>query len=236
MKAIILCAGYGTRLYPLTKNKAKPLLKIKGKTILDRILVKIPPIKEVIVTTNRKFFPQFLKWREGKEKIITIFANSSNNEKEVISVLHDVSDIIFLEKMNEDLLVIAGDNLTDVDFRKFIEFAREKKRICVVSFEVKTKEEAKRFGVIELHGDRVVGFEEKPKNPKTRIISSAIYYFPKSFLKTIAKISKSARKEDGIGHLFVELAKKKDVRTFVSKDRFFDIGVIEDYKKANKVW
>jgi glucose-1-phosphate thymidylyltransferase len=241
MKAIILCAGYGTRLYPLTKNKAKALLPVGEKLIIDHILEKVSNIKEIdelIVTTNKKFYSSFKEWKKGHflEDKISIFVNGSEGDHHVISALNDLAYLLEKRNFETDLLIIAGDNLFELDLRKFMDFAETNKGISIVCFEVKNKNEAKRFGVVEVKNNRIVGFEEKPEKPKTNLISSAIYFFPKDHVKLVKKVGKVADPKSNIGHLIIDLIKTENVYTFVSKGKFFDIGVLEDYKKANEVF
>jgi len=241
MKVVIFAAGYGTRLYPLTKNKAKPLLPIGKKLIIDYIIEKISEIKKVnkfFVTINKKFEKGFRDWRKGHflEDKIKFFVNNSEGVHHEVSPLNDLASLLEKEKIDDDLIVIAGDNLFEFDFKNFIEFSKKHKGISIVVFKIKKKEDAKRFGVVELKGDKIGGFEEKPKNPKTRFISSAIYFFPKNHLKLIKKIGKSADPKTNIGHLIIDLFKTEDIFAYVSDGKFFDIGVIDDYKKANEIF
>jgi glucose-1-phosphate thymidylyltransferase len=239
MKCIILCAGYGTRLYPLTKNKAKPLLSIGDKLIIDHIIgeiCKINSIDEIIITTNKRFAPDFEKWKKNLflEKKVNLFVNHSEGVHQEVSPLHDLSDLLESRKIKDDFLVIAGDNLFELDLKDLIDFAKHHRGISIAAFKVKNKECAKRFGVLKIKNNQIINFEEKPSNPKTRIISSAIYFFPKDHIDLIKKIGKNANVKSNIGHLIIDLIKKEKVYTFVSKGRFFDIGVLEDYEKANK--
>lgn len=241
MKAIVLCAGYGTRLYPLTKTTAKPLLPIAGKPILDRIVDKLfslSDVDEVFVTSNSKFACAFESWREGhahKEKI-TLFVNDSHDVTEEISPLHDLSDLLLQGDIDDDLLIVAGDNLFSFSLKEFTSFAHAHKGISLVGFCVPHKRDARRFGVLEVEQDKIVGFEEKPEQPKTNLISSAIYFFPKDHAPLIGRVGKRAKASDNIGHLILELAKTEDVFCFISDKPFFDIGTLDDYKRANATW
>src|SRR3989338_949502 len=192
MKAIILCAGYATRLYPLTLDKPKSLLEISGKPILDYIVGKIEKIKEVdeiFVVANEKFYNHFGEWlneNKGKfEKKIKIVNDETISNETRLGGIGDLDFVIRKEKINDDLLVILGDNLFDFDLISFSEFFKTKNETCVGVYDLKNKEEVKHLGVLEIKNQKLISFEEKPQNPKSTIVSTGIYLFPKKEIKTI---------------------------------------------------
>jgi len=243
MKCVILGAGYATRLYPLTKNKPKPLLPIAGKPLVNYIIEKVEEVEEVdeiFIVTNKKFHEQFVVWLEENEKKFTkkvsLVWDGIIDEEQRLGGARGLFEVIKEKEINEDILIVAGDSLFDFSLKSMVAFFKEKKKIVCAAFKLKTKKEAKRFGVVKLKNKKIIDFEEKPENPKTNLMIIALYIFPKSDLNEIEQYVKRAKSGEGIGYLINYLFKKQDVYGHVFSGRFFDIGVLDDYKKANEVW
>lgn len=244
MKAIILCAGYGTRLYPLTKNKPKHLLLIDGKPILNHIIEQIQGIEEIdeiFIAVNKKFEKKFLFWLDlygyAFKKRIEIVKVYSKIHGKNLGGIGSLSKILYKKKVKDDVLVIAGDNLFDFSLTKLINFSKKHRKIINVSFKIKNKKDAGRFGVVTLKKNKIIRFKEKPKEPETNLISGAIYLFPKNSLIEVKHYAGHHGNREGLGFFLEYLLKmNKEVYGFVSSGRFFDIGVIEDYIKADKTW
>ncbi len=243
MKAIILAAGYATRLYPLTKDKPKPLFEVKGKTILDMIIEKINllrAIDEILIVTNNKFFENFLRWQRnllgkvGKaKKKIKILNDCTKNEKERLGAIGDLAFVLKKEKIDDDFLVISGDNLFSFNLQGIYKDFSEKKEPVVGLYDVKSKEEARKFGIVSLDkNNRVMDFEEKPSMPKSTLASIGIYFYPKTIIKKIFQYLEEGNKKDAPGFFLEWLYKKQDVYGYIFSGRWFDIGSIESLKKA----
>ena len=174
MKNIVIAAGYATRLGELTKNFPKPLLKIGEKSILGRMLDdidKIPEIDEHIIISNHRFAPIFEKWQQNEgrwQKPITIVDDGTETND---TRLGAVCDLLFaMEKLqiDDDLLLVAADNLLFFSFQAFVDFAHAKGTSCIMCHEQPSVEKLQRTGVVELDADqRVLGMEEKPQVPKS---------------------------------------------------------------------
>ena len=238
MKAIILCAGYATRLYPLTLDKPKSLLEVSGKPILDYIVGKIEKIKEVdeiFVVANEKFYNHFEKWLEENKKYFVKKINIINDQTETnetrLGGIGDLDFVIRKEKINDDLLVVLGDNLFDFDLISFSEFFKQNNGVCIGVYDLKNKGEAKQLGVLEIKNKKLISFEEKPQNPKTTIISTGIYFFPKEEITTIKNYMKTDKPKDGPGYLILDLLKSQKIHAFEFKGKWFDIGTKEVYEK-----
>ena len=241
MKCIILCAGYGTRLYPLTIDKPKPLLDIDGRTMLDHIIDRIEQVQEIdslFIATNDKFYMQFVWWLnnyKGRKKIEIINDGTSTNETR-IGGIGDLALVIESKGIDDDILVIAGDNLFFFDMKRFIDFFNEKKGIAVALYDVKSLDEAKRFGVVALDSSlRIIDFEEKPEAPKSTLISTACYIFRKEDLQGIRDYMKTGNNKDGPGFLIKHFYPEKGVYGFVFSEPWFDIGSIEQYNTVRGI-
>jgi glucose-1-phosphate thymidylyltransferase len=241
MKVIILAAGYAVRLQPLTINTPKPLLAVGGKTILDRIFGKIDAIKgwdAAYIVTNAKFSGNFEAWRMASkygDKVTVINDGTTTNENR-LGAIKDLEIVVRGCAIDDDLLVVAGDNLFDFDLDVFIEFAKTKQDgVSVALYDVGSKELAKNYGIVKLDDDQqVIDFEEKPKEPKSTLASTGLYYFPKNKLSFIEKYVKMQNKLDAPGYYIGWLSKADKVYGLRFLEDWYDIGSIESYKEADR--
>ena len=236
MKAIILCAGYATRLYPLTINKPKHLLEIKGRPILDYIIDKIPKNMEIILVTNDKFYNNFENWTNKQERKIKVLNDGTLSNEDRLGGIGDLYFVIQKEKINEDIFVILGDNLSDFDLGKFIDFFNKNKKTSLGVFEFKHTDLTK-MGVVEAKDNKMISFEEKPKIPKSNLASTGFYIFTKNDLNNIKEYMKTDKPKDAPGFLikdFFDNGEEIDVFTFTG--RWYDIGNKEIYEEVNKIW
>jgi glucose-1-phosphate thymidylyltransferase len=242
MKALILGAGYAVRLYPLTLNTPKPLLEVGGKKIIDRIIAKISVIKgldEIYVVTNHRFYANFEQWALGcryGQKISVIDDGTSTNETR-LGAIRDMELSIKEKSVNDDLLVVAGDNLFEMKIESFIDFASTKRTgASVALYDVGSIEAAKRYGVVSIDkSGKVTEFEEKPKEPKSTLISTGVYYFPRERVSDIDRYLKTeGMKNDAPGYYIKWLSANGNVYGFSFSEKWYDIGDIESYKKADE--
>jgi glucose-1-phosphate thymidylyltransferase len=241
MKVIILAAGYAVRLQPLTLNTPKPLLAVGQKTILDRIFDKIGAVKgwdAAYIVTNARFSGNFDAWRlasKYRDKVTVINDGTTTNENR-LGAIKDLEIVVKGRAIADDVLVVAGDNLFDFDLGKFIDFARARQDgVSVALYDVGSKELAKNYGIVNLDGDqRVVDFEEKPKEPKSTLASTGLYYFPKNKLSFIEKYVTMQNKLDAPGYYIGWLSRTDKVYGLKFLEDWYDIGSIESYKKADK--
>ena len=242
MKVIILAAGYAVRLQPLTLNTPKPLLEIGGKKIIDRILGKVKGLKnisDIYIITNAKFFQSFSDWRsrsEYKNKIRVINDGSSSNDTR-LGAIKDIEIVVKANAIDDDLLVIAGDNLFEFGLDRFLDFAKDKSDdgMSVALHDIKSLELAKNFGVVSVdERNRMVDFEEKPASPKSTLISTGIYYFPKGKIPLLEEYVKSGNSLDAPGYYIRWAVATGNVYGFTFTEDWYDIGNIESYKKANE--
>lgn len=238
MKAVILCAGYATRLYPLTLDKPKALLPVFDRPIIDHIVDKIemlPEVDEIYVVTNNKFYPHFTSWlneKTGMRKKIEILNDGTDSNETRFGGLGDLWFTIKNCEINEDLLVVCGDNLFDSELDGMMKFYGKAQGPVVATYDVKDFGEARKMGIVQERNGIIIGFEEKPKEPKGTLCSSGIYIFPKRLIKEIGKYMETEKSKDGPGYFVIHLLDIMDVYPFEIGGRWHDIGSLETYEKV----
>lgn len=243
MKALILAAGYATRLYPLTKKRPKALLPVAGRPIIERILEKITAadkIKEVVIITNAKFFARFQRWvnkYSGKKKhLIRIVSDGTKSENDRLGAVGDINYALEKTPLNDDLIIFGGDNLFEDDLSLFFKNALKNPRRALIGVcDIKDKRLAVKYGVVEKgRGSIILNFSEKPKSPKTSLVATCLYYIPKEKITRFKEyLTDSRNQSDTAGSFIKWLSVKEAVRVFVFKKRWFDIGDPLVYKEAD---
>lgn len=238
MKNIVIAAGYATRLGELTRNFPKPLLKIGESTILGRMLDDldaIPEIDEHIIITNHKFAPIFEEWAAGLSytKPVTIVDDGTETNE---TRLGAVCDLLFaMEKLaiDDDILVVAADNLLFFSFKEFIDFAKEKGTSCIMCHHQPSVEKLQRTGVIEVDDDwKVLGMEEKPAVPKSEWAVPPFYIYLKKDLDLVRGSVKNGCGKDAPGNLAHYMVEQTPVHAWQMTAGRFDIGSLDTYKEA----
>ena len=244
MKALILAAGYGTRLYPITKYYPKPLLSISGKPVIEYILDKLnnlDMIDEILLVTNNKFIGKFRDWNKhiSSLKPIILINDRTRTYPTRLGALGDINFVIKKLGLKDNLMVIGGDNLFDEDLNGFTSFIKKHRANSVVGvYDVKSKSRAKQYGVVSIdRKKRIIDFEEKPLKPKSSLAAMCLYYFPKHKLFLFKEYLKAKGKDhDAAGSFIGWLHKKDRVLAFVFRGHWYDIGGHEFYEKAQQVF
>ncbi len=245
MKVLILAAGYATRLYPLTLAQPKPLLPVAGKPMIERVLDNIKPIGDidrVYVVTNARFAGQFQKWadhyRATKSKLdFTIVDDGSTDDANKRGAIGDLHFVLSKEKVNDDLLVVAGDNLFSQSLEAFEKFCRQKNAPVVGVYDVGSLEEIKKYNSISMDAEgRITFFEEKSEQPTSTLTGIALYYYPKATLPLIKQYMAEGNNPDQPGRLVQWLYPRTPVFTWVVPGLWFDIGSKESLEEANKIF
>jgi|SRR5579859_434180 len=245
MKVLILAAGYATRLYPLTLDRPKPLLPVAGKPMIDHVLDNLAPIAgidRVYVVTNAKFAGHFQQWaddyRATKTKLdFTVINDGSTDDKNKLGAIGDLHLVLTREKVDDDLIVVAGDNLFSERLDGFGKFCREKNAPVLAVYDVGNLEEIKKYNSISLDGDgRITFFEEKPKHPASSLTGIALYYYPKSSLPWIHRYVAEGNNPDQPGRLIEWLYTRIPVYTWKVPGLWFDIGSKETLEEANQIF
>jgi glucose-1-phosphate thymidylyltransferase len=241
MRALILAAGYATRLYPLTLNKAKPLLPVGGRPAIEHIVAKLEGLKsltKLLIVTNNKFYKQFAIWKKkNKSKIpIKIINDRTLSDADKLGAIGDMGFVLNKEGLNQHLLVIAGDNLFEGALDKFVKFATTKIPASTVGLhEFKDLRSVKRYSQVKLNrAARVVEFIEKPKKPTSTLVAKCLYFFPKQKLALINKYINSGKNKDAPGYYISWLSRVDKVYGFVFSDKWYDIGNLKVYRQADK--
>lgn len=242
MKCILLCAGYATRLFPLTENFPKALLKVGEKAILDYIVAEvnnIDQVDEIYLITNAKYTPHFEKWAEEKNNIKTIkvINDETYSNEDRLGAIGDIMYTLDKENVDDDVLIIAGDNLFTFDLRGFVKYYEEKKSpvICVKPEE--DREQLKRFGIVELDEDmKLTGFEEKPSNPKSNYVSYAEYIYPRETLPLFKTYIEEGNLSDNSGEFVAFLHKRVDTYAYQFDGECYDIGTHDSLAQVNEIF
>ena len=241
MKALILAAGYATRLYPITKKYPKSLLEVNGRPIIDYIidsLKQVREIDEIIVITNSRFFALFKKWKAKKTygKNIVIVDDQTLDNESRLGAIGDMNFAIKTRSIKDDLLVIGGDNLFGKEVVDFLDFAKKKKSPSIGIYDIGDLSNAMHYGVVTLDKNKkITGFQEKPKRPKTSLVAMCLYYFPKERIALIKEyLHNRLRSNDATGLYIDWLRKRLSVYGFVFNSFWFDIGSHSSYHSAKK--
>lgn len=248
MKSIILAAGYATRLYPLTKNFPKPLLKVGEKTILDRLIDDIdsnPEITEHIVVSNHRFLDIFEEWKNARQfnSKVTVLDDGSTENENRLGAVKDILFAIENQKIDEDILVLAGDNILDFSLSDFMEYSKQKNASCIMRHFEGDLKKLQRTGVATIdETERVVKMQEKPQKPESSWAVPPFYIYKKDDLKYIKTActpdsdGKTACGTDAPGDFIAWFCSRRNVYAWLMKGHRFDIGNLESLEEARKLF
>ena len=240
IKVIILAAGYATRLYPLTLNQPKALLDVKGKPILEHIINRVKELEavdQIYIVTNQKFFKNFNNWLNNFkcEIPIKLLNDKTTSNEDRLGQIVDITFVLNKKKINDDLLIIAGDNLFNFSLKRAYNFFINKKLNVNALYDAKSLKVAKEQGNASIDKDNlIINFEEKPEKPKSTYISLGIYLFPKENVQLLSQYIKEGNNPDKMGYFMIWLTDKKNIHGFVYEDKWFDIGWQESLEQARK--
>ena len=244
MKVIILAAGYATRLYPLTLTQPKPLLPVAGKPMVEHVLDNLAPIggiDRIYVVTNAKFAGHFQKWSDeyrAKANLnFTVVNDGSTDDSNKLGAIGDIHYVLKTQNVDDDIIVVAGDNLFSERLDGFGKFAREKRVPVLALYDVGNLDEIKKYNSISVDGDgRITFFEEKPKNPTSTLTGIALYHYPQSALPLIQQYVAEGNNPDQPGRLVQWLYQRAPVYTWKVPGIWYDIGSKETLEEANRIF
>jgi glucose-1-phosphate thymidylyltransferase len=246
MNVLILAAGYATRLYPLTLTKAKPLLEVAGKPIIEWVvdnLAPVPDLKTTYIVTNDKFAADFHAWADAYQNRhpnfeFKIVNDGSTSDDDKLGAIGDINLVLTRESevLQSGLILVAGDNLFSEPLAGFAECAKHSEAAVAV-YDVGSLEAIKKYGNITVDAEGIIThFEEKPAKPKSTLAAIALYYYSKSVLPLFTTYLAAGNNPDQPG-LFVQwLYPRKPVKTFQITGKWLDIGSKETLEEANKAF
>ncbi|MFB6145805.1 MAG: sugar phosphate nucleotidyltransferase [Candidatus Nanohaloarchaea archaeon] len=241
MKAIVLAGGHATRLWPITKNRAKPLLPLGDKPIIDFIVGDLEDdVEDIIISTNNKFASDFEDYIDEYDRDARVVVEDQDSEDEKPGTIGAIIKLIDKEDIDDDLLVIGGDNYYSFDASEFIEFCQEREAPANVVYDVKDDELASQFGIVDVKKDKIVGFKEKPEEPPSTLASIACYYFPKDKVSLYNKYEEhfgdsdipAEQYLDEPGRLIEWAHEQTDMYAYSFDGDWFDIGTAKGYLQA----
>ena len=245
MKLIILAAGYATRLYPLTLDQPKPLLTVAGKPMLEHVLdniATIPYIDHAHVVTNAKFTDHFAKWAAGYSRRnlnfgFTVDNDLSTDDTNKLGAIGDTHLVLTKHSIDDDIIVVGGDNLFSNDLAEFGEFCRHKNAPVLAVYDVGDLEAIKKYNSIEIDDEgRITFFEEKPAEPKSTLTGIALYYYPQSTLPLIHQYIAEGNNPDQPGRLVQWMYTRVPFYTWKVPGLWYDVGSKETLEEANQVF
>ena len=238
MKNIVIAAGYATRLYPLTENFPKPLLKIGERSILDRILDDVDGIEEHIIVTNHKFAEIFNNWvaeREQKPgtKPIRIIDDGTTDNENRLGAVKDLLLAIDEFGINDDIMVLAADNVLDFSFQGFVNFFKQKNTSVIMCHHEPELYKLQRTGVIAVDDDmKVLEMQEKPEHPVSNWAVPPFYIYRKNDLPLIRDCLNHGCGFDAPGNLAHYLVNATTIHAWIMPGSRYDIGSLDSYKEA----
>lgn len=242
MKAIILAAGYATRLYPITRDKPKSLLPIGNQSILDYMidqLEQLSDISEIYIVSNDKFYRAFVDWANSRKATTTIriINDGTTTVENRLGAIGDIHYVIEQERIQDDLIVLAGDNIFTFDLKDYIHFFHEEYRDSILVQQLDRLEDLQRVGVVELDATcSVLSFEEKPKHPKTNIGVFAIYIYRQDTLPLFGQYLSEGNNPDAPSYFPEWLHTKKEIKAYYANGDSYDIGTHEAYKEVQELF
>ncbi len=242
MNAILLCAGFGTRMYPLTETQPKSLLSVAGKPVLDHLLeqlLRFPQLEGVHLVVNNKFYAHFIEWQERWTDQIHITLHNDGVDSNAHR-LGTIGDLAFVLEngnlVNSPAIVAAGDNIFLFDLLPMWQEFHSSQKNLLLALKSPDPERLKKHGVVQFDArQRVLAFQEKPQNPKSEWFCPAMYCLTGECLEAVFKYRKTAQSQDAIGHMMSYLVDRKEFFAYPVDGQRLDIGSLEDYEKANQI-
>ncbi len=243
MKCIILAAGYATRLYPLTENFPKPLLDVKGKAIIDWLIEDLDglgEISEFIIVSNHKFMEHFTKWQEKchYRARVTVIDDGTTDNANRLGAVRDIVFAIESCDVKDDIVVLAGDNLTDFSLKGFVEYFKDKQSTCIMRHFEPDVEKLRRTGVIKIDAsEKVLAMQEKPAEPMSNWAVPPFYIYGAGDLDKIRKaVDTGVCNVDAPGDFIAWMCTQSDVYAYEMPGSRYDIGNLESYRRIQEMY
>lgn len=241
MKSIILAAGYATRLYPITENFPKPLLKVGENSILDRLisdLDSIPDITEHIIISNHKFIDHFNEWKKNHvtRKAITVLDDGSTENENRLGAVKDIAFALEQCSIRDEIIVLAGDNILDFSLKEFVNYYHEKKSACIMRHLEENVEKLRKTGVATIdENEKVILMQEKPAKPESKWAVPPFYIYGNDDIPYIINAVKENKcGVDAPGDFIAWFANQRPVHAWEMSGSRFDIGDLKSLEEARK--
>ncbi|MCR4392982.1 MAG: sugar phosphate nucleotidyltransferase [Dehalococcoidales bacterium] len=222
MICLILAGGFGRRVQSLIGDTPKALISYRGKPLLDHILEKVPENIPVLISTNQKYEQNFREWEKSARRTVEILIENAVNEGQKPGALSAIDLWVKRKQIEDDLLVIGGDNYCGFDMRDFIR-AYDGRHALVAVYDTGDLEIARNLGVVKVEGNRIVEFAEKPEKPASTIVSTACYIFPFRVLQLLEQYCANGT-HDQLGRFIAYLVGVDEVHAFILNGEWFDLG------------
>ncbi len=240
MKCLILAAGYATRLYPLTENFPKPLLPVQDKTILDWLIDDLDQsgkIDEYVVISNHRFAHHFSQWAQKKAQKITVVDDGTVSNETRLGAVKDIQYAIEQLALDDDMLVIAGDNLLDFSLTHFVDYAIEKKASCIMRYYEPNAQKLLKCGVVTIdENDKILRMTEKSPTPETHWCCPPFYYYTRQDARLVAKGIEAGCGTDAPGSYIAWLCTQTPVYAMEMPGSRYDIGNLESYDAVQNTY
>lgn len=242
MICLVLAAGYATRLYPLTENFPKPLLKVGEKTILNWLLDDIdqdPAVTSHVIISNHRYAGHFRQWaaQQHYRCPVTILDDGSCDNEHRLGAVADIAFAVDQLQLHDDLLIIAGDNVLDFSLREFMAFAAQKKASCVMCHEENDPQRQRRTAIITRENNGLVmSFEEKPANPKGNLAVPPFYFYTARDAARVHEAINSGCGTDAPGSFAAWLSHQTSMYAWMMPGKRYDIGNLESYQHACSIF
>jgi len=238
VKALVLAAGYATRLYPLTLHRPKALLEVGGRPMLDHVLDRLEEmgVDETIVVTNAKFTPHFEEWATGKQRVRIVNDGTTSNDDR-LGAIGDTGFVLDQTGLDDDLVVVAGDNLFGEDVSGFAAYGQEVDAPVLAVHDVGDLSLMSEYNQIEIDEQgRITFFEEKPENARSTLAGVALYFYPRHTLPLIRQYLAEDNNPDQPGRLIEWLYPRTSVYTWRLPGQWYDIGSAETLQEADRIF
>ncbi len=238
MDALILCGGFAKRLEPISLFIPKQLLPVKGRPLLDYIVDDAISLncKRIVVTTNKRFEDQFEYWKANKNaaqiKNLHLIVEPTLDNNSKLGAIRGIENAIGKAGLDDDLLIIAGDNFYDFELSELVEHFNKFRKPTICAYDTGSVENAKNFGVLRVNGHSIREFAEKPEVPDSTLISTGIYLFPKELLGEFGEYIKRGNNPDAPGYFIQSLINRHEVHAIIPKGKWYDIGTLDAYNKV----
>ncbi len=241
MIAVVLAAGYGTRLYPLTESTPKALLPLQESSILGHLERKLANprlgVREALLVSNHRFYEPFRRWAGSLKSPLrwAVLDDGSTSDDNRLGSIGDLLFAIRKRSLEDDLLVLGSDNLFEDDLVGFVDYALRKGAVTLGAYELPDRSLATQYGVLTAGADgRITAFAEKPARPASSLISTAVYFFPRKAVGGVLEYVSSGQSSDKLGSFISWWVAREPVYAYRFRGLWFDIGDIASYRHAQE--